>query len=54
MLGPILGGAIVDTLNIKILFVVLIGLLFIAIIFTFFYEKLAKKHASLHSETIAS
>jgi len=54
MLGPILGGAIVDTLNMKVLYFVLIGLLLIAIIFTFFYEKLAKKHASMHSETIAS
>jgi MFS family permease len=54
MLGPIVGGVIVDTLNMKILYVVLIGLLFVAIMFTFLYEKLAKKHASLHSETIAS
>jgi MFS family permease len=54
MLGPVVGGAIVDTLDMNILYIVLIGLLFIAIIFTFLYEKLAKKHASLHSETIAS
>ncbi|WP_246941396.1 MDR family MFS transporter [Bacillus pinisoli] len=43
MLGPVLGGFMVDVYNINALFVLLIGLLFMAIFTTMFYDRAIKK-----------
>ncbi|RLL46681.1 MFS transporter [Oceanobacillus piezotolerans] len=39
MIGPLLGGVIVDTLNMEILFYVIMGILFIPFITTFLFDK---------------
>ncbi|WP_456277931.1 MDR family MFS transporter [Bacillus sp. AK128] len=43
MLGPVLGGVMVDVYNINALFVLLIALLFISIFTTLFYDRAIKK-----------
>lgn len=54
MLGPVLGGAVVDTFNMKVLFIVLVFFLGISMIFSVLYEKFAKKVISTHEQTVAS
>jgi uncharacterized membrane protein len=54
MLGPVIGGAIVDTFSMKILFIVLVFFLVIGIIFSVLYERFAKKIVKTENQTFAS
>lgn len=54
MIGPLLGGAVVDTFSMKVLFIVLVFLLVISMIFSVLYEKFAKKVINAQEQTVAS
>jgi len=54
MIGPLLGGAVVDTFSMKILFIVLVFFLVISMIFSVLYEKFAKKVMNAQEQTVAS
>lgn len=54
MLGPILGGAIVDTFSMKVLFIILVLLLVFGMFFSVLYDRLSKKHIQTNSSTVAS
>ncbi|WP_088043171.1 MFS transporter [Bacillus sp. EAC] len=54
MLGPVLGGAIVDMFSMKVLFIILVFFLIISMIFSVLYERLAKKVENIQNETFAS
>jgi predicted MFS family arabinose efflux permease len=42
MIGPLLGGMLVDMYNMSALFIVLIGLFLIAIVTTLLYDRILK------------
>lgn len=52
MIGPIVGGFIVDLLNIEILFYVLIVILFIPFVTTYVYDRHLKKSDQLKEEHV--
>ncbi|PEL12419.1 MFS transporter [Bacillus sp. AFS017336] len=54
MLGPVIGGAVVDTFNMRVLFIVLVVFLGISMIFSVLYERLAKKVVKAENQTFAS
>ena len=54
MLGPVLGGAIVDTFGMKVLFIVLVLFLLISMMFSVLYERLVKKVVNIEGKTFAS
>lgn len=54
MLGPVLGGALVDSFSMKILFIVLVIFLVISMLFSVLYERLAKKVVNAENQTFAS
>jgi MFS family permease len=54
MIGPVLGGAVVDHFSMKVLFIVLVFFLLISMIFSVIYERLAKKVISTQNQTFAS
>ncbi|MFB7139131.1 MDR family MFS transporter [Gottfriedia sp. NPDC056225] len=54
MLGPVIGGAVVDTFNMRVLFIVLVVFLGISMIFSVLYERQAKKVVKVENQTLAS
>jgi MFS family permease len=54
MLGPVIGGALVDTFNMRVLFIILVVFLVISMVFSVLYERLAKKVVKAENQTFAS
>ncbi|MFD4703297.1 MDR family MFS transporter [Gottfriedia sp. NPDC058432] len=54
MLGPVIGGALVDTFNMRVLFIILVVFLLISMVFSVLYERLAKKVVKAENQTFAS
>ncbi|MEV3024876.1 MFS transporter [Paenibacillus larvae] len=54
MLGPLLGGILVDLYNIYVLFILLIALLFVSILIAGIYDRGLKKRSSISATTTSS
>jgi MFS family permease len=54
MLGPVIGGTLVDTFNMRVLFIILVVFLVISMVFSVLYERLAKKVVKAENQTFAS
>lgn len=52
MVGPLLGGVLVDLYSMSVLFFVLIGLFFIAIVTTLTYDRILKSEKKLSDENL--